>query len=425
MSISKDYEYIIFARSIVGIGGAEIYVRNKVKFLQNLGINVTVISVLNGEIKINDFLKWKSNIVQECIFDPFYYSNTQRKSILRKLRGKLNIDSLNKKIIIESSFIQGALWSELLCNELKAQNFVFLLDDVFPILKHETADYLFYKLKRKELVGIHDRSLEWLFKENFEISQEERYNLHFTCINSIENIEDDIKFSFRDITIATISRLNKNCLHYIIDGIINFAHKNPEIRISYVLFGGGNKKIEKQLSKKFNKVNNIEFTITGEMFPIPYDCVKQFDLFISVAGAARATWYAGVPTLSMDINTGKPIGILGFDTQSTQYKDSNDVEIWNSIEESLEDLFINKKYNLSLIREQLKKKDIDVDFSEHLNFMENSLKISDSTPYKFEEYKVRTILKYIVSVLYFLFGGNGLILIMNSVKAIKNKILKR
>ena len=45
MSISKDYEYIIFARSIVGIGGAEIYVRNKVKFLQNLGISVTVMEI--------------------------------------------------------------------------------------------------------------------------------------------------------------------------------------------------------------------------------------------------------------------------------------------------------------------------------------------------------------------------------------------
>lgn len=424
MNSLENIEYIIFTRSIVGIGGAEIYIRNKVKFLKECGISVTVISTKKGLIKIDDLKEWEENIIQECLYDPFLYTENQRYKILDIIKNKLGNISSTKQIVIESSFIQGSLWAELIAKFYNANNFSFLLDDIFPKLSDDTFEYFKFKLNRKELAGIHNKSLEWLFSNYLKLTENQKYYLSFTCINSIEDTKK--AFNYRDgydISIGTISRLNKDSLHYIIDNVIAFAKRNLEKKIYYVLFGGGNKKLEKDLYKKFSSISNVCFEITGEMFPIPYDWVNKFDLFINVAGAARATWYSAIPTMSLDINTGEALGILGVHTTSTQYKTENDTEVWNTIEEGLDDIFVKNKIDLSSIRNQLEKKVIKVDFSEHLVFINASIDSMDKEYFDFEYYKANSLFGFLIKSIYPLFGINGVNFIINKLKTLR-KIIK-
>lgn len=79
-----NIEYIIFTRSIAGIGGAEIYTRNKLLYLEKFSNKVHILSSRKGCSKIDELKKYKDNIIPECINDPFLYSKKQREIILNK-----------------------------------------------------------------------------------------------------------------------------------------------------------------------------------------------------------------------------------------------------------------------------------------------------------------------------------------------------
>lgn len=415
-------QYIIIARSICGIGGAEIYVRNKLNFLHNNNYQVTIISCVLGTIKISELEYFKKNIIPECINDPFLYTDSQRKRILKKLLNSLNITE-GSEVIIESSFIQGALWGELLASVLNCRNFCFLVDDSFRELSDSERDFLVFKLKRKELVGITKNSLELLFKQKYLLLEDEHYFLNFTCINSIEHINNYFNFYHEqyDITIGSIGRINKPCVPIILSEIKKFASQHTNKKILFVLFGGGDneKKLKKQYIKSLKNIDNLTFIITGEFFPIPYDCVNKFDLFISTAGSARATYNSGIPTLSVELMTGVPLGLLGINTNSTQYRMDEDKIIWLTIKDALSSFFINNEIDLNDIRGKLTKKTVVIDYATHLSFMNKSIKENEIRVYDFTYYRVNNNWKCLISCIYRLFGAHVLVFLMGLYKKLK------
>lgn len=407
--------YVILTRNIINIGGAEIYTRNKLIYLKD-SYDVVIISANHGKIYINELKQFADSIVEELEIDPFYYSYNQRMKILAKLKELLPIEKQYKDIIIESQTVQLSLWGELLASTINGRAFCLLTEDRFPVLSPSANSFFKFKLFRKELAGIATESLSYLFRNNYKVPSDKRYKLSFTCNNSIEDIESSfiINRNNYDIVIGTLTRLEKVCVPFILNEISKFAKNNPSKNILFVFFGGSqNSKLEKKIITEMSIYKNLTFFLTGIIFPIPLSEVQKIDLFINVAGAANATKKNGIPTLSIDLETGKPIGFLGYNTNSIQYKsDNNSFFIDETISDVLEQVFITNKYSLGEIRSKLIKIKSCVDYSSHKDFINSSIKSNPKDYYDFTDYQVPHVWKFLISMLYSLIGIRSLKAIM-------------
>lgn len=418
--------YIFFVRSIVNIGGAEIYTRNKLNDLKKKGYEVIIFSTKLGICYIDELRQFQNLIFQELANDPFLYTKNQRNKIINLVVKKIGDISNYDEIIIESQTVQLAVWGEIFSKKMNASNFCFFSDDRFAQLFPSTADFLKYKLKRKELVGIAPQSLGLLFKGNYNIQEDEKYNLRFYCSNSIEEC-NDFKLNIPnienyDIILGSITRLEKVCTPFIMDNILEFAKDNTDKRILFIFFGGSsNRKLENFYKKKMSKQKNLDFIITGIIYPIPLQLVKQVDLFISVSGAAGATTREGIPTLVIELETGRPLGILKFNTNSSQYKDSASDYLAPNIKSFLNEVFIEKKYCLDEIKKSLVIEKYIVDFSSHFDFIKESKLESKIQYYDFSTYSISKKWKFLVSFIYGMFGSYILTVLMDFYRKLNGK----
>lgn len=402
--------YIFFVRSIVNIGGAEIYTRNKFIDLKKRGYDVLVFSTKRGCCYIEELNQFNGLIFQELANDPFLYTEKQRNKISDSILKKIGDVSVYEEIMIESQTVQLSVWGEIFAKQINASNFCFFSDDRFAQLFPSTADFLKYKLKRKELVGIAPQSLDLLFKGNYDIQEHEKYNLRFYCSNSIEEC-NDFKLNIPnienyDIIIGSITRLEKVCTPFIMDNMLEFAKENKDKKILFIFIGGSSKKkLEKFYKKKMSKQKNLDFILTGTMYPIPLKLVKHVDLFIGVSGAAGATTREGIPTLVVELESGEPLGILKYNTNSSQYKDENCNYQSQNIKTFLNEVFIEKKYDLNEIKKSLKIEKYIVDFSSHFDFIKESKIKSKSQYYDFSIYAISRKWKFLVSFIYGIFGS--------------------
>lgn len=414
----KNKLYIFFVRSIVNIGGAEIYTRNKFIDLKKREYDVLVFSTKRGCCYIEELKQFNGLIFQELANDPFLYTEKQRNKITDFILKKIGDVSLYEEVMIESQTVQLSVWGEIFAKKINASNFCFFPDDRFAQLFPSTADFLKYKLKRKELVGIAPQSLCLLFKGNYDIQEHEKYNLRFYCSNSIEEC-NDFKLNIPnienyDIIIGSITRLEKVCTPFIMDNMLEFAKENKDKKILFIFFGGSSKKkLEKFYKKKMSKQKNLDFILSGTMYPIPLQLVKQVDLFIGVSGAVGATTREGIPTMAIELETGKPLGIFKYNTNSNQYKDANNDYLSPNIKTFLNEVFVQKKYNLDEIKKSLVIEKYIIDFSSHYDFVKESKMKNKIQYYDFSTYTISKKWKCLISFIYGILGSYILTALMD------------
>lgn len=415
-------KYIILARSIINIGGEEIYNRNKYVYLKDK-YDTSLISTGNGKVYINDLKPLADNVVSELVNEPFYYSNKQRSKILSKLIDKCNLKDTHEEIIIECHTVKLSLWGELLAKQIGGRSFCLLTEDRFPKISKSTSDFFQYKLNRHELAGINKASLQFLFSDTFKVPVEQSYFLSFYCTNVIEPVKStlSIKKTDYDIVLGTITRLEKVCVPFILDNVLEFAKQNEDKKILFLYFGGSyDEKLEKQVIQKMSVCNNLTFIMTGILFPIPQVDVDLVDLFINVAGAATATKQQAIPTLTIELDIGKPLGIIGVTTISTQYKKAEEKECpWETICDALTSILIKQELTLTEIKGKLEKQNITIDFSKHEAFINEGTEYPKEY-YDFSNYVVSKFWKFLITFLYGCFGIN----LLNKLMKIYRKIVR-
>lgn len=399
--------YVILTRNIINIGGAEIYTRNKLVYNTDK-YETLIISTSHGTVYIEELKQFADSVVEELDIDPFFYSAQQRNKILRKIKKLLPEKKQFEDIIIETQTIQLSLWGELIAKMINGRCFCLLALDRFPLLSQSTCSFFKYKLSRDELAGISTESLPMLFKNNYTVPLNKCNKLSFFCANSIEDVSSSfcINRDCYDIVIGTLTRLEKVCVHFILDEVLEFARNNSNKRILFIFFGGSeNKAIERKIISRMSIYKNLTFILSGIIYPVPLSEINKIDLFINVAGAARATRKKGIPTLSIELETGKPLGFLGYNTNSTQYKTDNNTYVEDSISKVLNQVFIENKYSLSDIKSKLGPiEENNIDFSSHEIFIQSSIKTYKKEYYDFNNYKVSSFWKTIITVLYSLLG---------------------
>lgn len=394
-------KYVILTPSIRDIGGAQMYVRNKIVYLQNRGWIVDLISAQKGIVYISELKKYDL-IIPELNFNCYYYSKKKQEKVVSIIVKRI-LDNNYDEIVIESTCISESTWAEVVAERCKARHFTFLLQEDNKLTSYMDKEFVKFKFARKELASINVQSLYNMFASFYPISMEEssKYYLPAWCNNVEEDIDSEwiykIKERKYDFLVGCLSRLDKPFIMPSLKSFINYVNKYPDKRFLFVMLGGAphGSGIEKNIRLIFQPIKNAELIITGYIFPVSTRLLEMFDVFFTSAGSSRVCMRSGVPTITIDGNDFMPIGVLGRTTNNLLFRDK-EKEIPLDFSYIMDKVLVDKtflKLSTSYNFQQL-------DFSSHDVFLKNMIKPKLYFSYKkpfleVSEKKLSTMLRLI------------------------------
>ena len=335
-------KYVILTPEIGNMGGAQMYVENKVKYLRENNWEVCVFYYIYGEnYKLPVLTEFKDNCIHDFLYAFYYIPFYERKKILDVIANKVGSAD---EIIVESQLITLAYWGELIAEKLGGRHIVNFLEEQVPVLTEKEYDFFRYKLKRWEFMNAGKWSLKRVFKERLtdELLKYE-HSISFQCSNVVdENATYNGSFADCDYTIISIGRLDKQYVIPIVEEIKLFAQQNGEKRINVVFVGGsldGTK--ETMIPQILNETNNITCYMLGFTYPVPANIVKMADVAIASANAVLVTADYGVPTICVDMNDSYAIGVYGYSTQNKHVRKDEPLVPVSAL---LNDILIESKY---------------------------------------------------------------------------------
>ena len=299
--------YCIIIPALKGIGGAQLYAFRRAKYLIDNGYNVTYCSMeydktyLEFDEKIKIFYNDSLNI-------PSF--NCSRKIIELELKKFEKYCSTNK-LIIESFCWLSASWAEIYANKTNAKHIVYSLGE--PILdqfRHKyVLDFIMFKYKRNEFIGITDVSLKIILGKHFDKKINNFVNIAFddnevpekTNSNFLNLIDDQIKF-----VISTVSRLEKPYVSNLIEDVFKIANKNKKKAFALLICGDSLFKefnVESFIKKYQNnkqKPSNLTLIFPGFIHPLGKDFYQKSSVFVGMGTAAVASISQGCPTICID-----------------------------------------------------------------------------------------------------------------------------
>ncbi|MCB5288153.1 MAG: hypothetical protein LHW64_10190 [Candidatus Cloacimonetes bacterium] len=374
--MKKNKLYMIFTGTIYEAGGGQIYTRNKVDYLKENGWAVFVFSLNRGQLMINELKDFEKNVFPLLKFEPSLFSvkniSCIIKAIMEQIQKEVSINNCSE-IIIESHTIPLSLWGEVIAESLNCKHFVYLLQERYHRkLSLQIMDFLDFKHQRKELAGIKNDSLNFLFKNYKTLGPKEQYFLTACCTNSVADVNcetiEDIERA--EINIGCISNLAKPYVITVIDEIVLFAKEHKKKNFFVLLVGNAGESTISSIVEKLKTARNVKFLITGYLFPLPRKIFKIMDLFIGVAGAANLSSSEGVLTMTVDVNTHKAIGFLGYDTSENLFAAPGSGQ---RISVLLESVFIDNKFPIKDNKiSKLQLPDYMEKFKEHMDFAQGS-----------------------------------------------------
>lgn len=402
--------YIFLCWTISAVGGSTLYVRSKMQYLKLNKWGVYIFpSVHNGAL--TDDLEEYSNENYSFLKNPPYY---YRKKTLTKLLNKIekNID-FSKHTIIETHTLTLALWGELLAQKHNCKHIVYLLDEVFPKYNKYEYEFLSFKHGRKELAGIVKQSLSKLFKNYKEIMPKESYYLGAHMINPIQytNKKYDKLIIKADLHIASIGRLDKKYIDNATTSIIAYAKKHPSNQFQYFIFGHSyNENVNNRFINYKNLASkNLNITFMGSLYPMPQQLLEQLDLIIGSSGSAWHPYARNMITLDLNPE-GKPLGIIGYDTEHSLFGKTSDKSISD---------YINLIKDNNIIIKHCNYPEINIVhlFDDHKSFIDSS----SSTKEYYNIFKcARSLKNQFLKCLFITIGNNNFLKLTET----KNKLRK-
>lgn len=411
-------KYVFLAPSIANMGGAQMYICNKVLYLKDKGWKTDVITEGDGVPAIEELKQFK-NSVPEIAFDSYCYSRRRRKKVVSQL-SQLITNKEYEEIVIESTCIQECTWAELVAKEIGAKNFCFLLQEDNYVTNSGMQQFFFFKHKRRELVGIADTSLLDMFKTFHPLAKEESYRLPAYCNNVEADVEHPLINVVRndnsDFVVGTLSRLDKPFVMPAIKDFCQYANKHKEKNFLYLLMGGApeGSSIPNDIQAYISSnAENVELLMIGYLYPVPTKLLELCDVFFTSAGSGWVCARSGVPTIAIDGKDYKPIGILGRTTQSALFRGNNDPQI--EFDELMDEILIQRKYK----KEEPNYKSGLPDFQSHMDFLASSS--AEKEYYDMDSIKIEDTSDRILKLALAIIGPN----MYQRLGAIKANLLKK
>ena len=352
-------KYVFLTSSARNVGGAQLYISRKMDWLKSIGWDVDMYFYNDGDIVIDNLKPFKSHCIPE-LAHPFELLGKRKK---RKVLNKIKLEGYDK-IIIESHLLNLCLWGEYIVSQKNGMNLCYLLCETFPKISDTMRDFLNYKLKQNLLYGISDRSIPSLLGDS-EVSMKKGLVAAGSIVNNVIDEEFiNVPLSLEGkINILSLGRLDKPYILPMVESIKQFISSHKELLFNVVFVGdAADTNLKKVIINSVKEESNADAFCTGFINPIPRILLKQMDVAIASAGCVVVTMNEGVLTISIDGEDNMAIGVCGITTNNTLYRTT---EPKRKIEEFLEEILIEKKYNPEEIEYKTAYKTDKVDYSQH------------------------------------------------------------
>lgn len=364
--------YIFLTSGIRNMGGAQMYVANKSAYYESLGWETSVFFYTEGDIFINYLQRFSNNLIPDLGNSIWSLSKNTREKVIDQITNQI---SENDEVVVESNLLSLAYWGELIAEKIKGKHVVFILQETIPQLTIKQADFLDFKLNRKELLNSHSKSIHNIFKNRFKSDYDTyNYQLEPYCSNVIDYAHTDVPSTIidADYNIMSIGRLDKEYIKPMLDEIKIFAQKHKDKTINLIFIGDDNSHTMGEYIKAiYASTNNIKLSLLGYIFPIPFDWIKIVDISIASSNSVLVTSEVGIPTISIDGRDLKAIGIHNHTTKSTVFRKENEPAL--DISFLIEDVLINNKY-LKNLKDNNVENELGLHFYKHIELLNISSK---------------------------------------------------
>lgn len=315
-------KYVFLTFTMDGITGGPSYVNNKVKWLTDRGIETVVFDhygslKINREVVLENLLPFRANRMLELFFPPSYFSKRQRNAIIENL---LHIIGYDEDYVIESNSPRLSLWGELLAKKLHAKHLLLLLGERMNIQSEDEFRYLEYKLNRRELFAIKPRTMQSLFEGYMQISNEEAQDLCFSASMGVKledvpmpELDDLPNADFRILSFGRYKPYFKNMIY----GVVDFSRNHSTKSVNFLFMG--NVALPKELERYLDSASNLFVKYIPSKRPIPKAVFEYSDVVIGTAGCANISFRSGFKTISMDVESNTPLGVMGYNTTDSIY----------------------------------------------------------------------------------------------------------
>lgn len=396
-------KYIFFTGDIYPLGGIQIYLSGKIKYLEKQGWEIYTFfyGFTRGKCtypKLNEYTdgKFKELYFLPCEIPQFVVKNT-----LNKMKKLITYNS-EDEIFIESHYDVGAIWGELLAEKVKGHHTCLCCNELFRgngKYYYDYVDFFKFKYDRYELAGISEKSMSNLFEGVYHnIPVDKSHLFSATPDNQVQDIECALirDIENKDFNICYIGRAKKESFKFIAEGVKNFALKYADFKIQFIIVGDFEEEDKKITKKIFEKCENIILTYTGTLTPVPSALFLKIDIAIAGSGCAIMSALEKVPTILIDAKDYKSNGLLGYDTNEFLFREKNGK--CEEIDETLENCLIKHTYDN---KEFTFKYNLDRDeiYRGHFRFFDNSTK--GYYQVKLLQYPKRITLKNILKLVYF------------------------
>lgn len=322
-------KYVFIVPSVANMGGAQMYIRNKVLFLRENDWLVDVILAQGGNATLVE-LKDYDFVIPELAFDIYCFSKRKKNTVIEEIIKKICFDQFSE-IVIESTCITESSWAEAVAKRIGAIHISFLLQEDNAVLNKGMRDFFLFKHSRRELIGITETSLMMMLEPFHPITKEESYWLPAYCNNVEADVESpyigQIKNLDYDFLVGMLSRLEKPFVIPSIRDFCQYTQTHQDKKFLFLLMGDaptGSGVLPQILDLIKEKAPNVCVIVTGYLYPVPTKLLEMCDAFFSSAGSGWVCMRSGVPTISYDGNDLKPIGVLGRGTQNALFRCENE-----------------------------------------------------------------------------------------------------
>ena len=336
------------------IGGAEMYIAGKAKYLEARGWQVFMCTPCKykGKCAISSLEKYLEvgagwNFLSAL---PYKLKKYEQEQILSFMVSRLKLKDYNKcEIIIETTWDFLGYWGELLAEKVKGRHFNVLLNEFFNESYYkDNLDFFYFKWKRNELVGS-PSALTRLF-EGYKNVTKPLYDMPDT-VREQEAIQDIAVNNFDEVlkldwNICYIGRTIKPYVPAMIIGVGELARRYPDKKINFMIIGNADCRIP-LLKEVFEGISNVKLTLFGDMVPIPRILFSKIDVVMAGAQSALFAANEGVLTIAADVDDEGTSGVLGYDTKDAWFGGNNDGarEKHISYLEALENVLVKRLYD--------------------------------------------------------------------------------
>lgn len=338
--------HYILLQLIHGSGGVQCYVAAKAKWLEDNGWHVVVISSCHPQTKQKCLIaSLNKYISQGNVFTRFHPHELPKcivKKQLRKMIKTIGPIKAGEDAIVESWDCETALWGELLSSRIHGRHLFWTANEIFRGDKKyaEKMDYFKFKMDRGEILT-DITTVNYLFEGYYTYKESD-----FIPFIETEDPIQDVKYEQvdtlqkKDWNICYIGRDKKPYVPNVFKGVEEFSKMHLNKQVQFIVVG---KVIEQRALLDSISSPNLSIVELGDLYPLPRQLYQKIDVIIAGSGAARHSVDEGALVISTDTNTLQSHGLLGYDTQSSIYSETNEPNY--SFAEALERALVTQDWH--------------------------------------------------------------------------------